>query len=50
MTATDENEEKKIMQASPRGTWALMAIVGVAMLVTWLFLYFGVFLSRGTVH
>jgi hypothetical protein len=35
---------------SPRGTWALLSIVAVAMTLGWLFLYFGVFLPRGTLH
>lgn len=35
---------------SPKGTWTLMALVAIAMTMAWLFLYFGVFLARGTVH
>lgn len=35
---------------SPRGTWALLSIVAVAMTLAWLFLYYGVFLPRGTLH
>lgn len=35
---------------APRGTWALLLIVALAMTLAWLFLYFGVFLPRGTLH
>jgi hypothetical protein len=35
---------------SPRGTWTLLSIVAVAMTLAWLFLYYGVFLPRGTLH
>lgn len=35
---------------SPVGTWALLCLVLAAMVAAWLFLYFGVFLPRGTVH
>lgn len=34
----------------PRGTWALLCLVAVAMTLGWLFLYYGVFLARGTLH
>lgn len=46
----DEDERKRIMEAPPKGAWALMVIVAAAMVVTWLFLYFGVFISRGVVN
>lgn len=35
---------------APVGTWALMCLVAAAMAAAWLFLYFGVFLPRGTIH
>lgn len=35
---------------SPVGTWALLVLVAAAMVAAWLFLYFGVFLPRGTVQ
>ena len=34
----------------PVGTWVLMCMVTAAMAAGWLFLYFGVFLPRGTVQ
>lgn len=35
--------------SAPTGTWVLLCLVAAAMLVAWLFLYFGVFLPRGVV-
>ena len=35
---------------SPVGTWVLLCLVAIAMAAAWLFLYFGVFLPRGTVE
>ena len=37
---------------SPIGTWVLLCLVAIAiaMASAWLFLYFGVFLPRGTVE
>lgn len=35
---------------SPIGTWVLLCLVAIAMASAWLFLYFGVFLPRGTVQ
>ena len=35
---------------SPVGTWILLCLVAIAIAAAWLFLYFGVFLPRGTVQ
>ncbi|MFO1417491.1 MAG: hypothetical protein U1E83_02370 [Methylotetracoccus sp.] len=35
---------------SPRGTWLLLSAIALAMTAAWLFLYFGVFLPRGSVQ
>jgi len=40
---TSENE------SAPVGTWALLCIAAAGMTAAWLFLYFGVFIPRGTV-
>ena len=46
---SDEKPVNEDNQA-PVGTWALLCMVAVGMTAAWLFLYFGVFLPRGTVH
>ncbi len=50
MSPLSEEERKQILESSPKGTWALMLMVGAAMTIGWLFLYFGVFLPRGIVN
>lgn len=47
MNNLTEEERKKILQSSPVGTWTLMLIVGAAMAIAWLMMYYGVFLPRG---
>jgi len=50
MTELNEEERKKILESAPVGTWALMVTVGISMVIGWLFLYYGVFLSRGIIN
>lgn len=50
MKPLNEEEHKAILESAPVGTFALMAVVLGAMLIGWLFLYFGVFLPRGMVN
>ena len=49
MDQLSDEERKKIISAPPVGTWALMIIVSTSMVIAWLFIYFGVFIPRGTV-
>ena len=49
MQTLSEEERERILKSSPKGTWALMIMVGVSMVLAWLFLYFGVFMPRGIV-
>lgn len=44
-----EEERKRILESSPIGAFALMAIVLGAMAIGWMFLYFGVFIPRGMI-
>ncbi|MDQ7089103.1 MAG: hypothetical protein Q9M50_00420 [Methylococcales bacterium] len=50
MNKMSDEERKKILESPPAGTWILMLSVGGGMVVTWLFLYYGVFLSRGMIN
>jgi hypothetical protein len=47
MSKLTEEERKKILESSPVGTWALMLIVSSGMVISWLLMYYGVFLPRG---
>jgi hypothetical protein len=49
MSKLSEEERQKILESSPVGTWTLLLIVGGAMTLAWLFIYFGVFLPRGPI-
>jgi len=47
MTELSEEEQRRILEASPRAIWLLTLVVGVAMLACWLYLLFGPTLSQG---
>lgn len=47
MDQMSEEERQRILESSPVGTFALMSVVIGAMVVAWLFLYYGIFLPRG---
>ena len=42
-------EEKKILNSSPAGTWVLLAIYGVLFTLGWLWMWFR-FISHGPVN
>ena len=44
-----EEEQKKVLESPPRGTWAILLVFGVLFTAGWLAMYFGLFLARGTV-
>ncbi len=48
--SVSEEEKRRILESPPKGTWALMLIVAAGMAAAWLFLYYGVFIPRGTVQ
>lgn len=45
-----EEERQEILNSPPKGTWALTLMVATGMVLAWIFLYFGVFLVRGSVQ
>ncbi|MGD2073608.1 MAG: hypothetical protein PVI91_00270 [Gammaproteobacteria bacterium] len=49
MEELSEEEQKRIMQSLPKGTFAVMLIYGLIMTLAWLALYFGRFLAHGPV-
>ncbi len=44
-----EEEQKKILESPPKGTWFLIMIIGLIFTLAWLYMYFGLFLGRGPV-
>ncbi len=49
MAALSEEEQKHILESPPRGTWAIILVIGAALLLGWLYFFFGVFMSHGPV-
>jgi len=49
MSQLSPEEEKEILSAPPKGTWTLILVVTVGMVVGWIAL-FGLFLSHGPVN
>lgn len=47
MTELSEEEQRRILEASPRAIWVLALVVGAAMLACWLYLLFGQLPSQG---
>jgi hypothetical protein len=50
MKELTEQEQRRILEAPPRGTWAVILVIGVAMLLSWLYFFFGLFMSHGPVN
>lgn len=44
-----EEEEARILATAPKGTWTLLLIFAALVFGTWAWLFFGVFVSHGTV-
>lgn len=49
MNELSDEEQRRILEAPPRGTWALILAIGIAMLAGWLYFFFGLFMSHGPV-
>jgi len=47
MSKVTPEEEKEILNSSPKGTFALMLAYGAMLLVAWLLLYFGRYMALG---
>lgn len=50
MADQNSKEERKILESSPRGTMTLLMVFAVAMILGWLYMYFGMFLTHGPVN
>lgn len=49
MSRVSPEEEKKILESSPVGTFALMLVLAAAMAAGWAYMYFSMFLKHGPV-
>jgi len=50
MSQLSEEEQRALMEAPPKGTWTLILVVGIGMLLAWLYFFFGLFMSHGPVN
>ncbi|MFZ0255823.1 MAG: hypothetical protein WAN46_09280 [Gammaproteobacteria bacterium] len=49
MKQLSEEERRRILESSPKGTWALLLLFAALLTMGWAILYFGVFLAHGPV-
>jgi hypothetical protein len=49
MNSLTPEEEKKILESSPKGTFALMLLLAAFMAAGWAYMYFSMFLKHGPV-
>ena len=50
MNQLSPEEERKILDSPPVGTFVLMLLVGALMFVGWAWMFFGMFLEHGPVN
>lgn len=50
MAKLTSEEEQQAINEAPRGTWAVLLIYSVFMVVGWATMFFGYFLPHGAVH
>lgn len=48
-TELSEEEQRRILESPPKGTWAIILIIGLGLLLGWLYFFFGIFMSHGPV-
>ena len=50
MNQISPEEEQKILDSPPVGTFALMVLVGALIFIGWVYMFFGIFLEHGPVN
>ncbi|QXP85227.1 hypothetical protein [Methylococcus sp. Mc7] len=50
MGTQNDTGTQECTEFMPIGTWTLMCMIAAMMVAAWLFLYFGIFLPRGSVQ
>ncbi len=50
MNQLSPEEEKRILESPPLGTFALMLLIGALMFVGWAYMFFGMFLEHGPIN
>lgn len=49
MSQLTPEEEEEILKSAPRGTFALMLLLGVLLLTGWAYMFFAMFVEHGPV-
>jgi len=49
MSQLTREEEEEILKSAPRGTFALMLLLGVLLLAGWAYMFFAMFVEHGPV-
>lgn len=50
MKELSEEEQKEILESSPKGTWVIMFIYGILFTLGFLYFWFGLFVARGPIN
>jgi len=50
MNQLSPEEEKRILESPPLGTFALMLLIGALMFAGWAYMFFGMFLKHGPIN
>ena len=50
MKELSEEEKKKILESSPKGTWVIMFIYGILFSLGFLYFWFELFVARGSIN
>ena len=50
MQELSEEEQRKILESSPKATWLIMFIYGIISTLGFLYFWFGLFVARGPVN
>jgi hypothetical protein len=50
MTDLTEEEQRRILATPPKGTLAIILLIGLGLILAWLYFFFGLFMSHGPVN
>ncbi len=50
MVELTPEEQQQAMDEAPKGTWAILLVYAVIMVLGWLYMFYGFFLSHGPVN
>ncbi len=45
-----EDEQQRVFESSPTGTWAVLFVYGVLFILMWLYFWYGLFVPAGSIQ